>query len=1600
MSSDHQGKPLHGIILSELEKARAKLLDLTMRNRLLNFRPTKRTTLHIVDEVPKEVYNRLVIEKKKMEFKPRPEEDISTIQYTDQEDDDTLEEAELWSINETELNSKHIDRFLQTDLTLINLQKNLFEIRQKAHTVIEEQGHNVLFIALGFLEWKERVGTITRRAPLILIPVQLERKASGKAYQISWTEDDIISNISLQERLLDQGIKLPDFEEPEDKQAIDYYSRQMEKAVESQEGWHVSSDIYLGFFSFMKFLMYKDLDTQSWRGGKNPLTNPLLQAIFISQDEEPQAYDPEEDERLIAELDIRKQFLVVDADPSQMTVIEAVKSGSNIVVEGPPGTGKSQTITNLIAELLGEGKKVLFVSEKMAALEVVKRKLDDVGLGDYCLELHSRHTKKRNVLNELQRTINILPPRDFSMEGHFDKHDSLVRELNEYAKVLREPIELIGMTPFELYCIREKAAIYFKSKRKGIIRVPLKDLNEWTRKEYDDVKNLLNKLAEILPSVSPIARNPWNSCKPRDIFGPMDTEEIEDLISDFINTIRYLVSLVGELVKLSGVTFPSDRGKTIAALGAATVIANAHSVDPEILLLDEWNQTNPDVEKLVSDLELLKTELQIMEETFLQKAFSEDIQLLTSKLSSLDAKIFKYFILDYWKLRGSARSLYREKPKKSVRCLLEDLNRLEKSIELKNSVNSKGDFAKRMFGNHWCGLNSDITVLRSFSKWIIDFRKQIVEGWLSDRAHDIVLKGLEKKELLLHIAKIEQHLSKTLDIEKKLVERLNLDYERTFNRTPECCPFESWLQKLEEWQNNINLLPRWAQWARFRESIENTKAAPMIYVVEENNITPDTVIPTFEVNFADMLLKFVFKENPVLGDFIGEVHEKKILDFSQVDRMIIDQTRQRLSRKLYEMRPVLSYGATPSSEAGILLGQLNRKRRHLPIRKLFSNAGRLIQQLKPCFMMSPLSIAQFLNQDEISFDIVIFDEASQVRPEDALGAILRGKQLVVMGDTRQLPPTSFFDKIASDQENDEDEEYVGETSIAEVESILAQCKRTMESKMLNWHYRSQHESLIAVSNNQFYDNRLLIFPSSAHRMDGLGLELKYLPDNTYYRGSSRAYNPGEADAIVSAAINHYEKHPETSLGIGTFSQKQQRVILEKLEKAFREHPGVEKYFLSSHPEYCFVKNLETIQGDERAVIFISVGYGYDENGRLSLNFGPVNREGGERRLNVLITRARKQCVVFTNFRADDMMIDSNSPFGVRAFKAFLHYAEHRDFRNVLENSEDTDSPFEDSVYEFLRDAGYEVSKQVGVSGYFIDLAVRDPRSPGRYILAIECDGAKYHSSLVARERDRLRQQVLEARGWDGRIHRVWSTDWYRNRAETERRLLEAVKDASEKPFVYAQERVKLQRNQLLEKSCKIQRVGDIPEKGADLGYIVSVPEYIECSDPGVSIYGDLITYPMHKMAQIVQRIAVSEGPIHTEEITRRIREFWNLKRAGNRIRGVVDAAIRTSVNSGFIRLNDGFVWKAGETECGVRRRCGDGVPDIEFICDEEIAAAIKLVLKSQFSTPHGELVKGVAYLFGYQAVYDTTADRIGLVITSMLRKGTLKKCDDGRIDMA
>ena len=655
--------------------------------------------------------------------------------------------------------------------------------------------------------------------------------------------------------------------------------------------------------------------------------------------------------------------------------------------------------------------------------------------------------------------------------------------------------------------------------------------------------------------------------------------------------------------------------------------------------------------------------------------------------------------------------------------------------------------------------------------------------------------------------------------------------------------------------------------------------------------------------------------------------------------------------------------------------------------------------------MSPLSVAQFLDPSLPGFDVVVFDEASQIPPWDAVGAIARGNQVIVVGDSKQLPPTSFFHSSDDGDDPLDDEDRI------DLDSILDEAVGAgLPQHRLRWHYRSRHESLIAFSNHHYYDGKLRTFPSADHEVPHLGVHLHPVPDGFYDRGRTRT-NRGEAEAIRDEVVRLLTTPgPRRTVGVVTFSMPQQRLIQDLLDDARRRHPHLEGHFTGD--EEPFVKNLENVQGDERDVILFSVGYGPDKTGKLSMNFGPLNKDGGERRLNVAITRARERVVIFSTLRADQIDLSRSRAPGVAHLKTYLDYASRGivtlNAAAVTNLNTEPSSPLEQQVKQALEAAGHTVHCQVGVSGYRLALAVVDPEQPGSYVLGVECDGPTYHDSAVARERDHLRDLVLEGLGW--RIHRVWSADWWHSREATVQRLQLAVSDA------LTAERA--EREALLEAAANHEPVAPPPpaapeDDGASLDRIrlalgeddgLAPPEGTE------TWHHPEVTCPVSRdefhwqsrskeLGLAVTAVVDAAGPLDEEHVWSLFREAVGFGRLGSKIRATLEISLDKVPAKKRPTRAHGALFPAGlSPEAYTSFRVPGDSRDISQVCLPEVANALAWVLTSAGAVGVDEaaLFRSTARMLGFSQVGSQVKKRLKQAVKLLVEQERAKR-DGGRV---
>jgi hypothetical protein len=752
----------------------------------------------------------------------------------------------------------------------------------------------------------------------------------------------------------------------------------------------------------------------------------------------------------------------------------------------------------------------------------------------------------------------------------------------------------------------------------------------------------------------------------------------------------------------------------------------------------------------------------------------------------------------------------------------------------------------------------------------------------------------------------------------------------------------------------------------------------------------------------------VYQEDQLLGRFRRENHEQLIADFRKLDQELIRQTSSMVIEEANGRKPQDILIQAADTEAGILSKEAAKKRLLMPIRILFQRIPNLLAKLKPCLLMSPISVSQFLPSD-CKFDLVLFDEASQLVPEDSIGAIYRGKTLVVAGDNKQLPPTSFFQKNLLD---DIDWDEVSDEEVEVFDSILDECLGIgLPVKTLRWHYRSKHEDLIAFSNHRFYDDSMITFPSAKCYDDSLGVKKVYVPEGVYDRGGFRN-NQLEAERVADLVFDHFKKYPKKTLGVVTFSVAQMEAVEEAIDRRLRGLPEFDAFFREDRLEGFFVKNLENVQGDERDVIFFSVGYGYDQKRQMVLNFGPLNKPGGERRLNVAVTRAREKIVLVSSIKASDINPNIKA-LGVQALRAYLDYAEEvPELIQPKPIKADFDSNIDQDVSEEIENLGYKIVPQVGCSGFKIDIGVLDPVNEGCFLLGVECDGTTYKSSSSARDRDRLREQVLQQLGW--RIHRIWSPAWIARRESEIKRLKEVLEMAQKQqlekeiqsPPVEVEDEFSTELAVQKNIFAGTEKIG-VPYKVFPLKARYNA--YIRASNAAKTIetrVRNQFHFPENRADQtrLLEELIQNEGPVHFDYAVQRIAASWGIKRVNQKVNHAVKDALNNLVCEQKVEVRGSFLWPVGLNKTPIRMPVR-GIPETkrkaQFIAPEEIESAMFIIAQFALGISKDSLISETARAFGLNHSGAAETKRLFAEILERLIKDRRLLCSrDGVVSAA
>lgn len=1562
-------------IRQRLDRERQNLLDLTLRNPLLNYRLYRAQGVQITDELPQQIYDLLVVRNKQMYFEPAPEEDgvaaarVVTPVPDSAETDDVPE--------------RHRDNKLQTTHGEEELNKRLRTTYHNWRTYIEEQGVNVLFLALGMLNWYEDSSSTQRRqAPLILVPLEIHRKDVLTNFYVKFSEDEIVDNLPLRFKLQEFGVALPPL--PDEIDVVAYFEA-VRAAIQDHPQWSVDAGAAaIGFFSYSTFLMYNDLDDSNWPSGQNPSGQRHVVALLGSHGFAEPASRFSDETHIDQQVDPKEGFNILDADSSQILALLDVNDGRSLVISGPPGCGKSQTISNMLAEALAAGRTVLFVAEKLAALEVVKRRLDNVGLGVACLELHSHKANKKAVLDDLRETLALGVPQH---QHELHKTDQLRRErdlLNAYCEAVNTPIENSGASPYAVY----GRLVRIRPKLRHITTpdLAMDGALTWTQSQFDEALNRVTDLELYVRKIGlPQDHVFWGSRLTLAL--ETDKRKLAELSQEGANSAETITTLAAQLAQELGMPAPADLAAVNRLTAAGALVPTAPPLAGVAVTDPRWMAES---DAIAAALATWRTVTQLhaeYDDLLLPEAWDQDMLDVRKALVAYGDKWWRIFSGAFRRARNELRGLCRGELPKENAAQLAVVDAVMTVKRAQAQLPEQAALLSALFGPRWQREQSDWDALQHTFDWLRDLHLAVAQGAQPAELLAYCAGKLEPERVAGLTDRLRAATARLGELTDAVRTLLDFDDEARFGpgRRLHDVPLLEQQSLFLQWQRDIETLQDIVSYNRFCARLRDVGLADVVRISADWPEADSHLADLFQRTWYEMLIEHALRTRPEIADFNRIVHEEHLGSFRSLDRLQLSINRVELAEKHWQRMPRHVAGG----QLGILRHEFNKKRRHRPIRRLMEDAGHAIQAIKPIFMMSPMSIAMYLPPGAVEFDLVIFDEASQVRPIEAFGAIARGRQVVVVGDDKQLPPTSFFQQM---READEDEE-----STTDLESILgAFLAKGAPERMLRWHYRSQHESLITVSNKEFYGDRLVVFPSPDKDRRETGVFLHHLPDTVYDRGGNST-NRLEAQSVAAAAIEHARTRPHLSLGIAAFSTKQMEAILDALELLRRANPHLEPFFDENAPEPFFVKNLENVQGDERDVIFISIGYGRDRNGQLSMNFGPLNKSGGERRLNVLITRARRRCVVFTNLTADDISLNRTDARGVHALRQYLHFA--------AAGSADADggsarraaaAPFEEAVADALRAHGFDVHHRIGAAGFFVDLAVVDPDQSSRYLLGIECDGVTYQTARSARDRDRLRQEVLGRLGWS--VHRVWSTEWFQSPQRELERLLAAIDRAANgggaaQPQGGAHASGTLQQVESVTSAAQVALHVPIHRVEHDDSIMAqpSTPLYVE-AELLVSDGYELHELPERRMADYIRQVAEIEGPVHRDVVIQRLLAGAGLRRAGSRIQTAVDLALTHGRARKVFNFDGRFVWIGSQKEVPpVRDRSllPASLRKLDYVCDEEIALAVQQAVRAALGLNREDIPSQAVALFGFKRATQDMVRRVDRLVERMLKDGRL-----------
>lgn len=1574
---DLSGNETQTVITKQLLWER-RLLDLSLRNNLLNIRITKNTLQLIPANLS--CLEDALADGEEFRILHRPADWESPAMdfgiYSSIPESDPM----VGFIN-SELSQKRLRFYLPEN----DLGKALTHLYRSSRTSIEENGANTLYLALGLLKWYETPSSERPRyAPILLLPVEIIRKSAAKGYVIRSREEETMMNITLLEMLRQNfGITISGLDPlPTDESGVNVkliYSI-IRNSIKNQRKWDVEEQAILGIFSFNKFIMWNDIHNNANKLVQNKIVSSLINGK-IEWEAATEEIDATDMDKQVSPADI---VLPIIADSSQLEAIYEAVHDKTFILHGPPGTGKSQTITNIIANALYKGKRVLFVAEKMAALSVVQNRLAAIGLAPFCLEIHSNKTKKSAVISQLKETTEIIrqtPPEEIRKEA--ERLLNLRAELNQYIEALHKEYPF-GVSLYD-------AIIHYQSVDvESCFDIPqayLDTLDKDTFAQWEDAIELLVRTANACghPYQHPLTGISITE------YSSAVKEGSSQLLTGFIDlltTIRQKLDVFSILLKDTDIHPTRKDFQTISHI--IRRILDIPELTPGLLTLPLLNETLNEYREVVVHGRKRDEQRKEIETGFIQEILSINAKQMLAEWNRVSGQWFLPRYFGQRKIR-KAINVYALKTieTEDIKPLLHRIIRYQEEAEaVRKYIGQLPSLFGRPGKNEdWNTIEQIIDDMTSLHSHLLNYAKDIAKvSQIKQNLSAQLTEGIQTfRDIHAHSFNELYQLADTLTAtEKKLSGMLGISIEELYTDSADWITIA--LSKARTWKENLDKLKDWYQWLQAYQTLHSLGIGFIATEYKEKNIPTSQLTDSFRKSFYQAAIRYIIAKEPTLELFNGKIFNDIIAKYKQISAKFEETTQRELFARLASNIPSFTHEAIQSSEVGILQKNIRNNARGISIRKLFDQIPTLLSRMCPCMLMSPLSVAQFIDTDADKFDLIVFDEASQMPTYEAVGAIARGKNVIIVGDPKQMPPTSFFSVNTIDEDNIEMED---------LESILDDCLAlSIPSKYLLWHYRSKHESLIAFSNSEYYDNKLMTFPSP----DNIESKVRIVNINGYYDKGKSRQNRAEAQAVVDEIARRLrsEELRKKSIGVVTFSIVQQALIEDLLSDLFIFYPELETLALECD-EPLFIKNLENVQGDERDVILFSVGYGPDAEGRVSMNFGPLNRAGGERRLNVAVSRARYEMIIYSTLRSDMIDLNRTSSIGVAGLKRFLEYAEkgtRSTISSVPRQLSEATASIETIIADRLRSLGYTVHTDIGCSGYKIDIGIVDTENTSNYQLGIICDGKNYKRTKTARDREIVQNNVLKALGWN--IYRIWTMDWWEKPDEVMATIQEAIarKKNSEIGSMTATEinstptevtapapTAQITNNDI---SFVLKASPVAPEKQA--ASVLSTQNRIEqkykfakITPYSYSPEDFFFTDSYSILLSQIRKIMESEAPISKSLLCKKILSEWGISRLGTRVEAQIETALDT-LNI-YRTEYEGLVFCWNDKEQCASYSIYRPVSDREAtdIPPEEIANAIRQLLTDSISLPAADLIKACAQQFGFA--------RMGSNIDAAMQRG-------------